>query len=87
MQIKKVDVDYFGVNIRKSFYGKTEKEALEKYVAYMCSQGKEEIDVTVTFSRWAEIWLEDYECGTVSDKTYLKTYVCTVNKLILTLQI
>lgn len=78
---REVGVDYLGTPIRKSFYGKTLKEADERYLEYMRENGSIEIDERMTLERWADIWLETYKYGTVSDSTYKATYVWAVNKL------
>lgn len=78
---REIGVDYMGGPIRKSFYGKTLKEADEKYLEYMKKNGAIQIDDRMTLERWADVWLETYKEGTVSDTTYKATYVWAVNKL------
>lgn len=78
---REIGVDYMGGPIRKSFYGKTLKDADEKYLEYMKKNGAILIDDRMTLERWADVWLETYKEGTVSDTTYKATYVWAVNKL------
>lgn len=74
--------DMNGSPIRKSFYGKTKKEATAKYNEYMkqMEAGLSLAAADMTFERWAAIWLETYvNEKDLDSQTYASTYKNTVN--------
>lgn len=76
--------DSTGKAIRKSFYGKTKREANEAYEVYMeklRSKAPAVIDATMTFRQWSSIWLTTYiQDSGITDETYRFTYKNTVEK-------
>ena len=67
--------DEEGKQSRKSFYGKTRKEASEKMIAALneLNHGnfKQLSDPNMTLGEWIEIWLEEYKKPTVRGSSYL----------------
>lgn len=65
-----------GSPIRKSFYGRNNKEISEKIREYERQQllGKEQLS-NILFNDWATEWLEKYKKNTVSYNTYKTTYL------------
>jgi len=54
---------------RRSFYGKTKKEALEKHKAFL-KENKPPLDSVQLVSQWAAFWLENYKKDKVAWNTY-----------------
>lgn len=69
-----------GMKIRKSFYGRTDKEINRKIEEYRQQAAYGPIDKTITLKAWAERWLETYKTGTVSASTLNTTYENSVKK-------
>ena len=69
--------DEEGKQSRKSFYGKTRKEASEKMIAALneLNHGnfKQLSDPNMTLGEWIEIWLEEYKKPAVRGSTYIST--------------
>lgn len=55
---------------RKTFYGKTKKEALAKYKAYVPVPSVEESSQSITFYTYTHNWLFDYKEDKVKPKTF-----------------
>ena len=83
-------------SVRKSFYGKTKKEALEKYRKFMDSAKEEDVsqDQDITFYDYCHKWLFDYKQTRIKPKTLdyydfiIETFIkdthlgdCTVQQL------
>lgn len=76
VEIKKYcGIDHLGQPIRKSFYGRTKKEAEEKYSQFIITGANPEPNRRYTFVKWMNKWLEDYKEPNVSSQTYQYTYV------------
>ena len=72
--------DEEGKPIRKSFYGKTRKEAYDKMIEYQNEHNinpankifqKKIKDSNMTLGEWLEIWLEEYKKPMVRGSTYV----------------
>lgn len=71
-----------GTPIRKSFYGKNGREIEAKYRAFLLEEREEKrMADFITFEDLANSWLENYKRPSVSPKTYLDSYVCSVKSL------
>lgn len=66
-----------GVAIRKSFYGKTQKECIQKYTDWIKDGRNVSIEKVKTVGEWADKWLEIYKKDQVAYSTYrnYKMYV------------
>lgn len=67
--------DHLGRQIRKSFYGKTKKEAEEKYIQFMMAGSDPTPAKKYSFVDWMDRWLADYKEPNISDQTYQRTYL------------
>lgn len=79
---KTIGHDMNGKAIRKSFYGKTKKEATAKYNEYMkqLEAGLSLAASDMTFENWARTWLTTYiNEKDLDSQTYASTYKNTVN--------
>lgn len=75
VEIKRVcGTDYLGRQIRKSFYGKTKRDAEEKYTQFMLSRSDPTPHKHYKFVDWIEKWLTDYKQPNVSGQTFRCTY-------------
>jgi len=63
-----------GSPIRKSFYGRTKREANAKAQEYLRNNTFAPVDRKITVAEWAERWLEVYKEGNVSEITYKNSY-------------
>ncbi len=63
-----------GTLARKSFYGRTKKEANAKAQKYLRENTFAPVDRKITLAEWAEKWLEVYKQGNVSEITYQNSY-------------
>lgn len=82
MQIT-VGTDDNGKRIRKSFYGKTEREVKkkrDKWIKETDIYKELKVGKTEDFSVWADIWLETYKKPSVRPYTYENTYRTRVEK-------
>lgn len=69
------DNEYFMYRVyidgkRKSFYGKTKKEALEKYKNYKSQPQVEKDFQTYSFYEYSRKWLDDYKKNKIKPKTF-----------------
>ena len=73
--------DEEGKPIRKSFYGKTRKEAYDKMIEYQNEHNinpankifqKKLKDSNMTLGEWLELWLEEYKKPTLRGSSYFK---------------
>ncbi len=72
-----------GTAVKKSFYGKSEREAKKKRDEWLTQNPiyKQNIaNNSVSFSEWADRWLEVYKKGNVREYTYENTYCSRVRK-------
>jgi Site-specific recombinase XerD len=69
---------------RKTFYGKTQREALEKLNAYAreVERGRDIDMSSYTVKAWVELWLTTYKLGKLKPHTY-DTYELLVNNYII----
>ena len=69
---------------RKTFYGKTQREALEKLNAYAreVERGRDVDSGSYTVKAWVELWLETYKLGKLKPHTY-DTYELLANNYII----
>lgn len=67
---------------RKSFYGKTEKEAIKKYEKWLKCESNTPIERVQTVGEWAAKWLEIYKKDKVEYSTY-RNYEMYVNNHII----
>ncbi len=76
VQIKRViGHDYLGKAIYKWFYGKTKREALEKYHDYLIQKEQQEIEKkNMPFEKWTDTWLYTYKEPDVRPTTFGTTY-------------
>lgn len=82
VEIKRVcGTDYLGRQIRRSFYGKTKREAEEKYTKFMIAGADPTPHKAFSFVSWMEQWLKDYKEPTVSDQTFQRTYMTIYREL------
>ena len=74
--------DANGKRIRKSFYGKSEREVKKKKDEWLKTYSVSEYEYTQTigFSAWADKWLIVYKQNTVREYTYENTYRTRVEK-------
>ena len=73
-----------GKYIRKSFYGKTVKEAKEKCRKWQDDKARNEAELkNISMSDWAIKWAETYKKNTVSYVTYKTTYLYVINNYII----
>lgn len=73
-----------GTPIRKSFYGKNEVEALERFHKFKLGiEEKEQQKKNMPFQIWAEKWLYTYKEPDVRESTFLSTYKRTCENHIL----
>lgn len=72
---REIGTDHLGKIIRKSFYGKTLKEADQKYKDFLTSRMEPEYNKGITFAEWSETWLEEYKRPNIKDCTYKRTYL------------
>lgn len=64
-----------GNTLRKSFYGKSEAEALRAYQKFLEDREKEQQERRFTpFDKWADTWLYTYKEPDVKPTTFLTTY-------------
>lgn len=73
-----------GKRIRKSFYGKSEREAKKKLNEWLKTNpicgGVIADNTTISFSVWVDKWLSVYKKGNVREYTYENTYHTRVEK-------
>lgn len=73
-----------GKRVRKSFYGKSEREVKRKFNEWLKDNpiyNQIAIDnTTMPFSEWIDKWLDVYKKGTVREYTYENTYHTRVKK-------
>lgn len=74
-----------GKSLRKSFYGKDKKAAIQKYKEWLKSSGEVPIEKVTTVGEWADNWLLIYKKDKVAYGTYdnYKQYVNNYIKPIL----
>ena len=73
--------DRDGKRIRKSFYGKSEREVKIKAKEWFKNNDiNQTLSKTISFSEWADRWLEVYKKNTVRAYTYENTYRRRVEK-------
>lgn len=63
-----------GSPVRKSFYGRTKKEANEKAREYLINNSFTTVDKNILLKEWSVKWLEVYKENNVSEITYQNTY-------------
>lgn len=68
-----------GTPIRKSFYGRTKKEANAKAQEYLRDNTFAHVDKKITLNEWAEKWLEVYKRDNVSEITFQNSYYSPVH--------
>ncbi|WP_050696641.1 tyrosine-type recombinase/integrase [Anaeromassilibacillus senegalensis] len=59
-----------GKSIRKSFYGRSEKECMEKYRQWVKSGQNAPVERVKTIGEWCDKWLELYKKDSISYGTY-----------------
>ena len=59
-----------GKKLRKSFYGKTSKDAIDKYKEWLKNSDNVPIEKVSTVGEWADKWLKIYKEGNISYITY-----------------
>lgn len=79
--------DNYGKRIRKSFYGKSEREVKKKRDEWAkrgsIAEQAEINNDTLPFSVWADKWLTIYKKGNVREYTYENTYNTRVQKYLI----
>ena len=77
-----IGIDSNGKRIRKSFYGKSEREVKTKKNEWLqqYSLARGDTNSSMSFSAWADKWLIVYKQNTVRPYTYENTYRTRVEK-------
>lgn len=81
-ELKLTIKNHFGQKERKSFYGKTKREAKEKKEEWLKLYYNDNVELNnnIGFTKWADIWLKEYKHGNVRDSTYEFNYKAKVEK-------